>query len=146
MFLLVVSYSALAIFWAYEHNYNFCLNGIPLSLKGHSISCTSWMVLFSRLENKIDAYEMIIRFTSFITQLIILAYIREQLRKYKAYFQELQDPQISDYSILIKNIPQQEKIQDKIKRLFEHMPDGNKYTIECIYPIALEQKSYSSSI
>lgn len=87
IFLLLVSYSALSLAWAYEYNQDFCLKHVDrVGKSGESIHCTSWMVLFSRLEKEIHVEENILRITSFITQLFFLLYIREQLRKHNAYF------------------------------------------------------------
>lgn len=93
------------------------------------------MIHLSRLESSVNTEETVLRITSFVTQLFFLLYIREELRKDNSLFHERADPKISDYSILIKNIPKQASIKAKVNQLFQLAFLG-KYTIEHIYPIA----------
>jgi hypothetical protein len=139
IFLLLVSYSALTLAWAYDHNHDFCLRHVDrIGKGGEDIHCTSWMVLLSRLEAEVHADENILRITSFVTQLFFLLYIREQLRKHNAYFHEREPPKISDYAVLIKHIPKQSGIKKKIADFFKNS-FNSKFKAEQIHPIAYLQ-------
>lgn len=136
VFQLVISYSCLTLYWSYVYNHAFCLKGQPFqNPDGNLIYCTSWMILFSRLEITVDVEQKILRITSFLIHLMFLVYIREQLRKYHSHFHEVKQPTVANYSILIKNIPKQSQIKAKVHKLFS-LAYKDRFKIEVIYPVS----------
>lgn len=57
---------------------------------------------------------MILRISSFVLQLLALMYIRDNIRKKYEYFDE-RKKSLSHYSLLIKNLPLKNGIQQNIK-------------------------------
>lgn len=57
---------------------------------------------------------MILRISSFVLQLLALMYIRDNIRKKYEYFDE-RAKSLSHYSLVLKNLPLKNSIQQNIK-------------------------------
>jgi hypothetical protein len=110
LLLLVVGYTSLGMFWAIQENTDFCVNHVDLvDTDGKSIPCSSYMVLFARIEDKVRTDEHIIRLSSFITLLFVLLYMRDSFRKIGEYYDE-RSTSYSDFSVLVENLPTKHEI------------------------------------
>jgi hypothetical protein len=63
--------------------------------------------------------EQILRIISFIMHLGFLIYMRDKIMKLEAYYDE-RSTTLTDYSIIIKNIPKQKKLQAKLHEFFRN--------------------------
>lgn len=72
----------------------------------------------ARLEYNITAPEQIIRVASFIIQMLALVYIRDKLTKANSYYDEI-TTSMSDYSVILKDVPAVIGVQAKIRKMFE---------------------------
>lgn len=75
------------------------------------------MIYVSALEEYLSRYEVVIRVASFIVQLLTLIYIRDKIRKTFAYYDERRTT-LSDYSLLVQNLPLVAGIQAKVREFF----------------------------
>ena len=55
---------------------------------------------------------------SFVLHLCFLIYLRDKLIKLESYYDE-RTTSLSDYAVIMKNIPPQIKLMEKIKKFFE---------------------------
>lgn len=120
--LQVVTYNALALYWSYIDNIPFCSGTESKTIPGKSGSCTGFFVSIARLEYDINPAETIIRVGSFIIQLMALIYIRDKLTKANSYYDEISTT-MSDYSLIIKDIPVTDRVQAKVRRMFNEYFD-----------------------
>ncbi len=88
--------NALEIYWSIIENEANC------SEKG--IDC-GFMLSLSRLSNRVDNADVVVRVFSFVVQLGVLLYIRDLISKTRNYYDE-RTCSLSDYSILVTNIPE----------------------------------------
>jgi hypothetical protein len=117
--LQVVSYNVLALYWSYQDNLPFCVDHQPKQIPNGTIDhCTGFFVSIARLEYEVTPSEQIIRVLSFVIQLLALVYIRDKLTKANAYYDEI-TTSMSDYSIIIKDIPVVAGVQAKVRRMLE---------------------------
>lgn len=73
------------------------------------------MVFYSNISAIILPEEKILRILSFVAQILGLLYMRDLIVKTMGYYGE-KSTLPSEYSIQIKDMPLQDKIQSKIKR------------------------------
>jgi hypothetical protein len=105
MLLQITSYSALSLYWAYHANHDICDEGVKRHLPGgHHGVCTSWMIRFVRTEEEVTEAEVILRWCSFLVQLMGLIYVRDTINKTRNYYDE-RTTLLSDYSVILHNIP-----------------------------------------
>lgn len=64
------------------------------------------MVTYSQIDHTVPDGEVVVRIFSFIIQLAMLAYIRDLITKTRDYYDE-RTCSLSDYSVLVTNIPSQ---------------------------------------
>lgn len=114
----MMSYSIIGVVWAVEDNYGFCKLGETREISNHEVTCTSWMVYVARLEWYVTDYEIVLRCTFFILHFFALLYIRDSIRKTYAYHDE-RDTSLSDFAIVIENIPEQKGLSKKLKEFFQ---------------------------
>jgi hypothetical protein len=99
---------------AVELNQSFCLSHRLLSSGGSSSPhCTSFLIVFARIEEHVSGSELILRISSFIIHLAALVYIRDKIRKTVQYYDE-KTTSLSDYSFIMKNLPLKDDIQQDI--------------------------------
>jgi hypothetical protein len=107
--LLLVSiccYNALEIFWAISENEGTCHEG--------EVHCT-FMLYLSRMSKEVDNAEVVVRVFSFVVQFGVLLYIRDLITKTRNYYDE-RTCSLSDYSILVTNIPARTGMRDKLTK------------------------------
>ena len=75
------------------------------------------MVEMSRVEADVAMDEQILRIMSFVLHLCFLIYLRDKLIKLESYYDE-RTTSLSDYAVIMKNIPPQIKLMEKIKKFF----------------------------
>lgn len=73
----------------------------------------------SRIDNVIDLEEILLRITSFIIHFLALLYIRDNINKTMQYYDERMTS-LSDFSLIIKNLPLREGIQKSIRAFIQH--------------------------
>ena len=115
LLILICSYSAISLYWGITHNETLCHRRL-LSSEGSAPSCTSVFVKWSRIETEVLGEEIVMRITSFIIHLLALVYIRDNILKTMEYYDE-KTTSLSDYSLIIRNLPLKEGIQRSIKDL-----------------------------
>jgi hypothetical protein len=76
--------------------------------------CTSWLIRFMRTESHVSRDEIILRLSSFLIHLMGLIYMRDTIKKTNDYYDE-RTTSLSDYSILISNLPKQAGTDHKIR-------------------------------
>jgi len=76
------------------------------------------MIFFSRLEYDVPADENAIRATSFIMQLFFLLYLRDRLTKLNSSYQERREPLVSDFALLVANLPKEKGVGSRLRLLF----------------------------
>ena len=80
--------------------------------------CNDFLVEIASLDPKVTDQELIIRIGSFAIQLAMLLFIRNRLTKNMSYYRE-RETTLSDYSVLIKELPKVPGIKKKVKKLFD---------------------------
>lgn len=140
--LQVLSYNALAVYWSYLDNIPFC-NGTTSkqTLDGVIKTCTGVFVSIARLEYVIGWPESILRVGSFLLQLCALIYIRDKLTKANAYYDE-RSTSLSDFSVILKDIPTVTGIQAKIRTLLSTF-FSKEYKIEELVVIGHMSEFYT---
>lgn len=90
--------------------------------------CTSSLILFLRAETVISPEEIILRFSSFLVQLLGLVYIRDTLRKTNNYYHE-SFTSLPNYSVLLSDIPRQTGLLRKLRGFLQE-DDHAEFRIE----------------
>ena len=80
--------------------------------------CNDFLVEIASLDPKVTDQELIIRVGSFTIQLAMLLFIRNRLTKNMSYYRE-RETTLSDYTVLIKELPKVPGIKKKVKKLFD---------------------------
>jgi hypothetical protein len=70
-----------------------------------------------RTETIVTRGEIILRFSSFLIHLMALMYMRDTIRKTNDYYDE-RTTSLSDYSILMSNLPKKINTEKKIRDFF----------------------------
>ena len=107
----ICSYNAMEMYWAISENSEYC-NELE-----HG--CTSFMVRFARIIGKVDNPEIVARVFAFALHLVVLLYIRDLMAKTRSYYDE-RTCSLSDYSILLKNLPQKKGTRAKLGNLLSN--------------------------
>lgn len=104
----ICSYNAMEMYWAINENMERC----------HELEhgCTSFMVRFARIIEKVDNAEIVTRVFAFVLHLAVLLYIRDLMAKTRSYYDE-RTCSLSDYSILLKNLPPKKGTKAKLMNL-----------------------------
>jgi hypothetical protein len=113
--ILICSYSAVSLYWGIKASSAFCSHRRLGGGSEGDLHCTSFLIIFSRIEDHVDGAEMILRIASFVIHMLALIYIRDNIRKTIEYYDE-KTTSLSDYSFLIKNLPKKKGIQGDIRR------------------------------
>ena len=115
---LICTYAAFAVKSAYTYNWDFCHNAYRRVLAGGTeISCDTFMVWTSSKQDSVTEIEEVMRIVSFCFHFGLLVYMRDHMIKLEAYYDE-RNTSLSDYSVIIKEIPKIKGIQNKIKNFF----------------------------
>ena len=77
------------------------------------------MIYISRINNHLDNAEVLVRVFSFVVHLGVLLYIRDLISKTRNYYDE-RTCSLSDYSIIVTNLPQKVGMRAKLKKLLEN--------------------------
>ena len=77
------------------------------------------MVEIARIQKGVTGSEVIARLSSFFMQLFTLVYIRDLVIKTRNYYDE-RTTSLSDYSIIVENLPQKSGNKGKILTFLEN--------------------------
>ena len=121
LLVLICTYSSLSLYWAISTNYELCSHRRLAG--GTGPLCTSFMIRIGRVESEVSIAEIILRITSFVMHLFTLIYIRDNVKKTIEYYDE-KTTSLSDFSLLLKNLPLKTGIQSDIKNFIHfHFKD-----------------------
>lgn len=127
LLLQITSYSALSLYWAYHANHDLCDKGIYRHLPGgYHGTCTSWLIRWVRTEEEVTEAEVILRWCSFLVQLMGLIYVRDTINKTRNYYDE-RTTLLSDYSVIFHNIPRETQTEQKLKRFLAEAFPGKHF-------------------
>jgi hypothetical protein len=102
--------NAIEIYWSIIENSANC--------NQTDINC-SFMLYLSRMSKTVDNAEVVVRVFSFIVQLAVLLYIRDLISKTRNYYDE-RTCSLSDYSILVTNIPERPGMRARLTRFLSN--------------------------
>ena len=120
--LLLVSiccYNAIELKRAISYNISYCSKADENHrlLASQNLPCESWMVQYSSIQSDVDSDEQVLRVASFVIHFVFLVYMRDNLIKLEAYYDE-RTTSLSDYTVLLKYLPKTKGVQKKIKNFF----------------------------
>lgn len=75
------------------------------------------MLEFASLQENVDSEEIILRIIGFIAHFLFLIYMRDNLMKLEAYYDE-RTTSHSDYTVMMKNIPKREHSRANLQNFF----------------------------
>lgn len=104
----ICSYNALELYWALDENSVTCKNG--------EVHCTSFMIYISSINSHLENAEVLVRIFSFVVHIGVLLYIRDLITKTRNYYDE-RTCSLSDYSIIVTNLPQKIGMRAKLTKL-----------------------------